>query len=295
MREFLFQAVALAGERCGFRGAYVIGATVGRLLWLLLPRRRRLAMETVHERLGLDRPQARAIARESFMHTGRAFFEACLTRRVDWRFIATRLQVATPQRFTALQQEQEPVVVACAHFGSWELLSGILQLTMPQQAKGIVVREGRDQALNQLMRRQRGRPGVEIIGHRGAAARVLRLLRRQGVCAFLVDHNTRRDEAVFVSFLGKVAAVNAGPALLAVRAKAAIWPAFLLRNSCGRYVLHVGEPLRTQELQGSSEEKIKAAASFYTHAVEDFVRQYPEQWFWMHKRWKTRPEQEPSS
>lgn len=290
MREFLFQAAAQAGERCGFTGAWHLGALAGRLLWLVLPGRRRMATQAVQQHLGVGEAEARRIARQSFMHTGRSFFEAFLTRRVDWHFIEKRLRLATPETAARLQQEGGPAVLACAHMGSWELLAGILHLMMPAGAKGIVVREGRDEALNQLMRRQRGRPGVAIIPHRGAVTRVLRTLRQKGVCAFLVDHNAQRSEAVFLPFLEDTAAVNAGPALLAIRTGASIWPVFLLRDGKGRYVLHVDEPLRTEKLSGTAEEKTAAAAGFYTQAVAGCVRRWPEQWFWMHRRWKTRPE-----
>lgn len=291
MREFLFQAAAQVGERCGFAGAWRLGALAGWVLWLVLPRRRRMATQAVQRHLRASEAEARRIARQSFMHTGRSFFEAFLTRRVDWQFMEKRLRLATPETMAHLQEEGGPAVLACAHLGSWELLAGLLQLMMPPGPKAIVVREGRDEALNQLMRRQRGRPGVAIIPHRGAVVRVLRTLRQQGVCAFLVDHNTQRSEAVFLPFLEDTAAVNAGPALLAVRTGARIWPVFLLREGIGRYVLHVDEPLHTAGISGTAEEKVAAAAGFYTQAVARCVCRNPEQWFWMHRRWKTRPEE----
>ena len=105
--------------------------------------------------------------------------------------------------------------------------------------------------------------------------------------AFLVDHNTSRDEAIFLPFLGEEAAVNRGPALIAVRSNALVCPIFLLRDK-DKYVLCMEEPLDPLELQGTSEEKIEAVTRFYTAAVERIVRRAPEQWFWMHNRWKTK-------
>lgn len=290
MREVLYAAAALGGEALDFGGVERLGNLAGELLWRLLPSRRKLAVTAVARHLGLPPHVAADLARQSFRHTGRAFCETFLTRRADWRFHAERLRFATPDTARALQEDPEPAVLACAHLGSWELLAGVLHLSLPRPRKGIVVREGHDAALNQLLRRQRGRPGVEIVSHRGAAPKVLRILHKGGACAFLVDHNTRRDEAVFLPFLGETAAVNAGPAVLALRAKAAVWPVFLIREPQGRYALHVLEPLRTASLPGSQSERITAVAAFYTAAVERAVQRWPEQWFWMHKRWKTRPE-----
>ncbi len=289
MREFLFQAAALAGERFGFGGVSILGRFVGRLLWWCLPFRRKMATEMVANHLELPLSSAQQIAKQSFMHTGRSFCEAFLTRLVDWRFVRDQLEIRTPDRLRDLQESKGPVVLACAHLGAWELLAGILQLFMPRPAKAIVVREGRDAALNQLMRRQRGRPGVSIIGHRGAASKVLRILKQGGACAFLVDHNAQTKEAIFLPFLKDVAAVNAGPALLALRAKAVVWPVFLVRTPTGRYALYLEAPLHTEHLTGSQAQRLEQVAVFYTQAVERYIHRFPDQWFWMHKRWKTRP------
>ena len=72
-----------------------------------------------------------------------------------------------------------------------------------------------------------------------------------------------------------------------MRAKALIWPIFLLRKD-GKYVLFMDDPLDTATLEGDTDEKIEAAARFYTEAVAKMIRRAPEQWFWMHNRWKTR-------
>jgi KDO2-lipid IV(A) lauroyltransferase len=88
-------------------------------------------------------------------------------------------------------------------------------------------------------------------------------------------------------FLGEEAAVNAGPALLAVRGKALVWPVVLVREGKD-YVFRLLKPLDTAELTGTREENIQTAARFYTDAIEEFIREHPEQWFWMHDRWKTK-------
>ena len=157
----------------------------------------------------------------------------------------------------------------------------------------IVVRKSRDEAMNRLMHRLRTRPHLESVWHRNAAPRVLRhMRRRQGYTAFLVDHNCNRHEAIFLPFLGREAAVNKGPAVLAVRGGAIVAPLYLLRADAGKYVAHIDEPLDTAELSGEREEKVEQVARYYTAMAEKWVRVAPEQWYWMHKRWKTRPPEE---
>jgi Kdo2-lipid IVA lauroyltransferase/acyltransferase len=292
MLDFIYQSAALAGGWIGFENASRLGDLAGDLLWHVLPARRKVAVAAVSERLGLEREQARQVARQSFRHTGRSFLETFLTRRVDWRFLHERVTFEPPGRFETMLRTQGPAIMTTAHVGAWELFAGVMALCVKDRPMGVLVREGKDRALNRMLRRQRGRPGIEVIGHRNAALAVLRLLRKGGGCAFLVDHNAMQREAVFIPFLGKAAAVNAGPALLALRAGATIWPCFMLRRPEGGYLLETHSPLLTRELQGAQQEKVATVAAFYTAAVEDVVRRHPEQWLWMHKRWKTRPHEE---
>jgi KDO2-lipid IV(A) lauroyltransferase len=130
------------------------------------------------------------------------------------------------------------------------------------------------------------------VDHRQASRTVLPKLRNKAAAAFLVDHNCSRKEAIFLPFLEDIAAVNSGPALLALRTNASVYPVFLLRDGKGRHILHILAPLHASELSGSIRERLKTIAAFYTDAVADMVRQYPEQWFWMHQRWKTRASEE---
>ena len=97
--------------------------------------------------------------------------------------------------------------------------------------------------------------------------------------------------ALFLPFLGETAAVNMGPAVLAVRGGAIIWPGYIVRvgEKADRYLFCQTEPLRPEDYAGPHEEAIAKVAAYYTKSVEDIVRRYPEQWFWMHNRWKTRP------
>ena len=137
------------------------------------------------------------------------------------------------------------------------------------------------------LRRLRSAHGAGVVGHREATFPVLRVLRKNGYAAFLADHNTSRSEAFFLPFLGEEAAVNKGPAVLAVRAKALVWPLVLIRDG-DRYRMLMEEPLDTALLEGTADEKALMAATYYTEAIERMVRRAPDQWFWMHNRWKTK-------
>lgn len=294
MKELLYEILAALGQRADFTTVSTLGGCLGRLLWTVVPGRRSMAIEAVQARLGLDNRQAERLVRQSFEQNGRSFGELLLSRKVDWRFVRRRLIIKDPhalQRILAAY-EHRPMVAATAHLGAWELLGGLLNLLAPQSHKQVVVKATHDIALHRVIKRMRTHSQVRIQEHDNAALNVLRNLAKGGLTAFLVDHNCRREDAVFLPFLGRLAAVNIGPALLALRGKALVWPIFLIRATEGRYHLHFEEPLDTRTVQGERQEKVRRIAEFYTRSVERHVLRFPDQWFWMHRRWKTRPQKD---
>ncbi|WP_462324991.1 lysophospholipid acyltransferase family protein [Desulfoplanes sp.] len=292
MRDLIYTAIGAAFSRMSPSGVERFGRGVGRLFWHLLPARRAMAISTIRERLQVSRGQARDIARASFTHAAQAFGEIFLTRQMDPAFMRDHIEISATvrNRLDRVFSQNRPVVVVTGHMGSWELLGGLCRLIVPETPCQVVVRLPKDKALAELMLRLRSVGHLQVLAHRNAARNVLRCLKKNGMTAFLVDHNCSRDEAVFLPFLGRMAAVNMGPALLALRSKALVLPVFLLRKKGTMYRLAVEESLDTATLEGTRDENIRAIADFYTRAVERVVQKYPEQWFWMHKRWKTRPE-----
>jgi KDO2-lipid IV(A) lauroyltransferase len=294
MRDLVYTAIGTLFSRMTPSGAKRFGSVIGWLFWHALPSRRAMAVQTIQDRLQVSRNQARKIARKSFTHAARAFGEIFLSRQVDPRFVRDHVVMtdATRKKIDHVFSRHRPVVAVTGHMGSWELLGGMCRLLLPDRCCQVVVRLPKDKALGRLMVRLRSTGNLQVLTHRNATRNVLKCLKTGGMTAFLVDHNCSRDEAVFLPFLGKTAAVNMGPALLALRSKALILPVFMLREGGTMYRFEVGESLDTAILTGSREENVRAIAAFYTRAVERMIEAYPEQWFWMHKRWKTRPKKD---
>lgn len=279
---------ALAGR--GFDGIARYGNALGALLWHCLPGRRRLAARAIADHLGVSPQEANRIARESFAHNARSFLELVLVGRFGFEDTGTRLIIDRPDLLRRIAESDRPVVATTGHLGAWEFMSSLMGQWHLDRPRMVVVRRNSNRALNDFIFAMRGARGLQVVDHRNAVFTVLKGLKRNGCVGFLVDHNCRRDEAIFLPFLGETAAVNMGPALLAVRAEAEVWPAFMIRE-VDQYRLCIDEPLDTTTLGGERADKVEAVARFYTQAMERAVRAHPEQWFWMHKRWKTRPQQ----
>lgn len=292
MTQSFLAALSAAGAALSPRALRVLGSGLGRVLWFGLPTRRRETVACIGERLNLGPTTAKVLARQSFEHNARSFLELFMTRRVDPRFLCERVEFENPELFATLQASSRPLVGVTGHLGSWELLVGIMGAFSSAENCHVVVRLPKNRAVAQAIARMRSQPRIRILPHRDAARETLGHLRAGGKSAFLVDHNCKRAEAEFLPFLGQIAAVNKGPAILALRAKAEVWPVFLLRLPEDRFRFVTLPTLDTTSLTGSRDSRIRQICQFYTQAVESMVLRYPEQWFWMHRRWKTRPEGE---
>lgn len=284
--NFLFSCLTGFFRLFSPKALQAVGRFIGTILWLVLPTRRKRAIESAMAHLEVSEKEAERIIRESFKHSATAFLEIFHSGLTGEN--SPEIVIATPEAYERLKAEAGPVVAATAHLGSWEKMAGIMGDIKPGTDRMIVVRNFQNKRVNEMIFKLRGERGATIIGHRNVSGRVLSGLRADGIAAFLVDHNASVDESVFLPFLGEQAAVNAGPAILAVRSKAVVYGVFLIRESDGTYHFHVTDPLRTEALTGPMAQRIEAVARFYTEAVEKMVRKYPEQWFWMHNRWKTK-------
>lgn len=273
-------------RRLGFRTTYKLADGLAFLAWHLLNFRRKNTVKSIMEHLKIEEDQARKLACKSFQSTFRSFAEITLTQNFGRELEGTKIFVADPEIWKKLQECPRPIVASTGHYGSWELLACLLgQVYQAPRPRMVVVRKYPNPAVTAYISKQREAKGASMIGHRAVATAVLRALRKNGIVAFLVDHKTQDHEAYSIPFLGDMANVNMGPALLAVRSEALIWPIYLERLENEQFMLHVQEPLDTKLLTGTTEDKIKEAAIFYTRAMEKQIRINPEQWFWMHNRW----------
>ncbi len=270
----------------GFSFVKYTGNFLGFVMWILLKKRRRLASINVQRRLSKSRKDARKIAYNSFKHSARSFLEITLAKSFSFQPRRTKLRIAEPELLKNLLEYKDSIVIATAHQGAWELLAALLgDLDEPPRPRMIVVRQYPNPVVHKFIASCRESHGASMIGHKMVAAHVIRALKNKGVVAFLVDHRALAHEAIQIDFLSKETSVNMGPAILALRGGAIVLPVFLLREEDG-YVLHIQPPLDTKSLEGTREEKVKKIAEFYTQAVEKVIIEYPEQWFWMHNRWK---------
>lgn len=179
------------------------------------------------------------------------------------------------------------VILFTGHIGAWELSSFALSLF--GHPLGFLVRRIDNPKIEAMVDRARAQLGNRTIDKRSAAREMLAILREGDTLGILVDLNTLDREAIFVDFFNQPASTTFMVAKLALRTGAAVLPVFApWDQERDRFVLKVDSPLSI-ERTGNEEEDVRRLTQQYTRIVEDYVRRYPDQWLWIHRRWKTRP------
>jgi len=278
----LLRAVSALLGRCSRRTVQRVGRTFGRLAWTFGRRDRRRALD--HLAMAYpEMPEAerRRLARASFLHQGTNLGEILHLRHAECEAVEAWVDAEGWDRVAALQTAGRPILILTGHCGNWELLAALINCRGLQMA--VVARRLEEPELQDLLLGLRSRYGTETIerGEQGAARRLLGVFRSGGALGMLIDQDIRGD-GVWVPFFGRDAHTPVGAAKIALKLDAAVVPSFIQRLPDGRHRAVFHPPL---ELPDDPTE----ATAAMTMAIEQQVRRVPEQWVWMHRRWRRRP------
>ena len=178
------------------------------------------------------------------------------------------------------------VLLFSAHFGNWELSTAAVSLLL---APIVVLYRRLDNAfLDDLIFLVRASTGNMPLDKEKAMRQMLRSLQNNMIVGILIDQNMAQREGVFVDFFSRPACTTDVVAQLALRSHAAVIPAFSLRMPDGRYRLILGREMEILET-GDWDSDVAVNTQNFTRVVEEMVRKYPDQWLWVHNRWKTKP------
>jgi KDO2-lipid IV(A) lauroyltransferase len=193
-------------------------------------------------------------------------------------------------RFTGLENAPPPgkaALALVAHTGNWELLGASVPLVI-HSPLSVVVKALKPESLNQWVTQVRVRWGTRILDRRGSARELLRVLNRGEILGFMLDQNAKRNWGVFVDFFGKPACTSDGLSQFAAMKQVLTYPVFCHRRADLRLQVEFFPPLPPPA--NKEPEEILSHTQACTRRIEEFIRRYPEQWIWMHRRWRTRPE-----
>jgi Kdo2-lipid IVA lauroyltransferase/acyltransferase len=270
------------------RAARAVGSAIGGIAFYGLGRLRRVGV--VNLRLAfpeMSEAEREKVLRSVYRNLGALLAEFCLMPRYTPEVASRFIRYEGLENYLAVRERGKGVLVLTGHLGAWELSSFYHSLMgMPM---GMVIRRLDNPLVDAFVNRIRCQHGNRVIHKDDFARGLIASMRAGETVGILMDTNMTPPQGVFVPFFGVQACTASGMARIALKTGAAVVPGFLLWEESERqYVLRFGKELEVVHSGDAERDAVNNTASL-TAAIEGMIRQYPEQWLWMHRRWKTRP------
>jgi KDO2-lipid IV(A) lauroyltransferase len=265
---------------------------LAQMVYLLHPRLRRVGMRNLEMAFPEKTEAERAcILRGEFTSLGRQLAEVCQFPRYTRDNIEQVVVYDGLENYERAHARGKGLLFLTAHLGAWELSA--FAHSLHGHWLHVVMRPMDNPHLDQLLQGYRTMHGNKVVDKDDFVRGLLAAMKAGEDVGILMDTNMTPPQGIFVDFFGIPACTASGLARIALRTDAAVVPGFTIWDEkLGKYRLRF-EPALELIRTGDQESDVAANTQRFTKAIEDYVRQYPEQWLWVHRRWKTRPEGQP--
>ena len=287
----VYRAVSILGWGCRRlpkTWALKLGSSIGILGYYLVKRRRTIALDNLQLAFGDDFTSAQraAICKASFINVGKTCVEFLRFPKLDAENIWREVSVEGAENLHTALAGGKGAIVFLSHFGNWELLSLVYGALIPDRAKAIAF-PLKNTRLNVYIWRLRELLRLKLIPRKRAVRETLRALKNNEAVGFFADQNAGR-EGVFVGFFGKPASAARGPVTLALKTGAPLLFSVSIRQPDDRHQVYISMPIHLQP-SDDFERDVETYTAQMLKQLEMYIRKHPEQWLWLHNRWKTQP------
>jgi KDO2-lipid IV(A) lauroyltransferase len=282
---FLFILLSLPFVILPLRWAIKAGETLGLLLFYLWGDRRRIATENLRSAVSSNAVKVsetiEKIIKKNFKNLGKSFVEVVKIYYGFGESIINSVDIEGAENLNAARSKGKGVLFITGHCGNWELLAIASVKLSPLS---IVARPIDNPYLNIVVEKVRKRYENSVIYKKGALKAILQALKKNGVVGILMDQAVTRDEGYVIDFLGRGAWTTKMPALIARKTGAAVLPAFINRTDRGHRIRIYPQI----ELSGAndSEKAAREDTVKFSSSIEDYIKENPAEWLWIHRRWK---------
>jgi Kdo2-lipid IVA lauroyltransferase/acyltransferase len=272
--------------------ARAFGITLARIVYWLHFRLRHVGMRNLElafpEKTAAERAR---ILRGEFTSLGRQLAELCQFPRYTLKNVDDVIVYDGLENYEQAYARQKGVLFLTAHFGGWELSA--FMHSLHGHWMHVVMRPMDNMYLDRLIRHYRTMHGNKTVDKDDFVRGLLAAMKAGEVVGILMDTNMTPPQGIFVDYFGIPACTASGLARIALRTAAAVVPTFTIWDrKLGKYRLRFDPSLQLIRT-GDLEADIAANTQMFTRIIEDYARKYPDQWLWVHRRWKTRPEGQP--
>ena len=260
----------------------------------LTRRQRHIAIESLQIAFGKEKSEKeiREISKGCFENLGKGMIEL-IYFMAHPRMIRDHVTFPGKEHLDGALKDGRGVIAVSAHFGNFPLM--LLRLAQEGYKVNAIIRPTRDSKIEEYFEGLRSSLGLKTIysvPRKQCVDTSLKALRNNELLFIPLDQNFGSDGGVFVDFFGQKAATATGPVVFAMRTKAPLLPMFITRGKNDRHMILIEPPLLLEE-KNDDQETILFNTSRITRIIERYIRAYPQEWGWMHRRWKSRPSEEP--
>jgi KDO2-lipid IV(A) lauroyltransferase len=261
-----------------------LAVALGNLAYLILTSRREIALNNLRRAFGSEKSEKefKAIARKVFVNISRTLIEFARQPVLAKEKILSMIDAEGIEYLEQVKNNGKGAMLVAGHFGNWELLAGWVAAN--GYPLDLLVGQQHNKKVDDLMISFRRALGVGIIPIGIASRHVIKSLRSNRMVAAVNDQHSATGSVV-VNFFGRKAASHKGPAAFAVKMDCPLMTGALIRKGYNRHYAVILPPIYPPKT-GDEEKDIYVMTQKFTDCLEQFVRQYPEQWMWTHRRWK---------
>jgi KDO2-lipid IV(A) lauroyltransferase len=273
--------------------ARIVGLVLAGGVYHLHPRLRHVGLRNLEIAMPeLPMKERRRIVRGVFRSVGRLLAEFCLFPRYSRGNVSAVAVYEGFENFDAAQKRGKGVMFLTAHLGAWEV--GSFMHSVHGHPLRIVMRQLDNPYINAMVERYRTLHGNQTFSKDDFARGLLAAMKAGETVGLLMDQNMTPPQGVFVPFFGVQACTASGIARMALHTDAAVVPAFTIWDPVLRKYRVQFDPALTLVRTDNAESDVLANTAMFNNVLEQYVRKYPDQWLWVHRRWKTRPPGEPT-
>jgi KDO2-lipid IV(A) lauroyltransferase len=284
--EFAAKLIGFCVSRLPRPVTLTMGGWLGALVFWLAPQQRALACEHLRRSLTLsDERRVKAIAKQCFENLGKTVVEFMQFPSLDRTQIQRYVTFEGTEHVEHALAQGKGAIILTGHFGNWELLAASISATVAPLTP--IVRELRSPRLNALVSSYREKAGYATIDRDTGVRHALRCLKRNELLGIVADVDTAVN-GVFVDFFGRHAYTPYSPVAIALKTGASILPTFIIRQPDGSHHAIIEPPLALKRTHAKEKDLVVNTQTF-TKIIESYIRRYPTQWIWMHRRWNTQP------
>lgn len=273
-------------SRLPLKGALALGRFAGWVFGYVIRHHRKDAVDALTRSFPEKSPgEIRGIVHRMYLNFGMNLAELARLPRMSKEDLLQLAMLENVEYVRDALKGGKGAIALAAHMGNWDLVVTMWPvLGFPIT---IITKDIKNKGLNEFWMDLRSRFGLKFVPAHNSYRHCIRALRGNEMVGFILDQNMIREEGIFVDFFGRPACTSPGLAYMSAQSGAPVVPVMMIRHEEGRHTIRflpAVEPPPDRE-----PETIRAYTQRYTGILEDMIRQYPDQWIWLHRRWRTRP------